>query len=61
MTNDEDKADERMTNGSRTRVFQRKKKIHDALRVQHSKWVEPISLRIAAGGAPESLFTQEAT
>jgi hypothetical protein len=43
MKNDEEKADKGMTNGSRTRFFQRQQKIHDAPRVQHPRWVEPIS------------------
>jgi hypothetical protein len=41
MTKDEDNTDDRMTNGSRTPLFQLQQEIHHALRVQHPEWVEP--------------------
>jgi len=41
MTNDEDNANDRMSTGSRTRLFQPQQEIHDALRAQHPEWVEP--------------------
>jgi hypothetical protein len=41
MKNDEEDADNRMTNGSRTNLHQLQNEIHDALRVQHPDWIEP--------------------
>jgi hypothetical protein len=41
MKNDEEKADNRMTNRSRTHIHQLQNEIHDALRVQHPDWIEP--------------------
>jgi hypothetical protein len=41
MKNVEDNVDERMTNGSQTRLSQLQREIHDALRVQHPDWIEP--------------------
>jgi hypothetical protein len=41
MTNDKENVNGRMTNGSRTGLFQLQQEIHDALRVQHPEWVEP--------------------
>jgi hypothetical protein len=41
MANDEGNANDRMTNGRRTRLVQLQREIHDALRVQHPEWVEP--------------------
>ena len=41
MKDDEDGANDGMINGSRTRLFQLQREIHDALRVQHPEWVEP--------------------
>jgi len=42
MKNDEEDADNRMTNRSRTNLHQLQNEIHDALRVQHPDWIEPI-------------------
>ena len=39
--NDEDNANNELTNGSRTRLFKLQQEIHDALRVQHPDWIEP--------------------
>jgi hypothetical protein len=41
MTNGEDSANDRITNETRTRLFQLQQEIHNALRVQHPEWVEP--------------------
>ncbi len=41
MKNDEENAEDRMTNGSRSYVHQLQNEIHDALRVQHPDWIEP--------------------
>ena len=41
MTNDKDKMNSEMINGSRYTLFQLQQEIHDALRVQHPDWVEP--------------------
>jgi hypothetical protein len=41
MKNDEENADNRMTNGSRTRLFKVQQKIHGALRVRRPDWIEP--------------------
>jgi hypothetical protein len=41
MKDDEEKVDERMTNGSRTHLYQLQQEVHDALRVQHPEWIEP--------------------
>src|SRR6266480_1171014 len=41
MMNDEDNANNELTNGSRTRLFKLQQEIHDALRVQHPDWIEP--------------------
>jgi hypothetical protein len=41
MKNDEEDADNRMTNGRRTNLHQLQNEIHDALRVQHPDWIEP--------------------
>jgi hypothetical protein len=40
MKNDEENADNRMSNRSRTHLYQLQQEIHDALRVQHPDWVE---------------------
>ncbi len=41
MKNDEENADNRMTNERRTHIHQLQNEIHDALRVQHPDWIEP--------------------
>jgi hypothetical protein len=41
VMNDEDKANDEMTNGSRTRLFKLQQNIHDVLRIQHPDCVEP--------------------
>jgi hypothetical protein len=38
---DEDKTNERMTDGRSVDLFQLRQEIHDALRIQHPEWVEP--------------------
>jgi hypothetical protein len=39
--NDEDNANDGMTNGSQTRLLKLQQEIHDALRAQHPDWIEP--------------------
>jgi hypothetical protein len=41
MKNDEEKVDERITNGSRMHLYQLQQEIHDALRIQHPDWIKP--------------------
>lgn len=41
VMNDEDNANDKMTNGSRTRFFKLQQNIHDVLRIQHPDCVEP--------------------
>jgi hypothetical protein len=54
VMNDEDNANDEMTNGSRTRLFKLQQNIHDVLRIQHPDCVEPrrglSHLRILATG-----------
>jgi hypothetical protein len=38
---DEDKTNERMSNGSLVGFFQLQREIHDALRIQHPEWIGP--------------------
>ena len=41
VMNDEDKANDEMTNGSRTRLFKLQQNIHGVLCIQHPDCVEP--------------------
>jgi len=41
VMNDEDNANDEMTNGSRTRLFKLQQNIHDVLCIQHPDCVEP--------------------
>ena len=39
--NNEDNANDEMTNGTNVPLFKLQQEIHDALRVQHPNWIEP--------------------
>jgi hypothetical protein len=39
--NNEDNANDEMTNGTNVPPFKLQQEIHDALRVQHPDWIEP--------------------
>jgi hypothetical protein len=41
MMDDEDNANDRMTNGRQVSLSELQQEIHEALRVQHPDWVEP--------------------
>ena len=48
MKNNEDDANDGMTNGNRTRLSQLQQEIHDALRLQHPDWVGPKGIVLRA-------------